>query len=363
MHPLTTERGAPTIAAIGRGSTDSPVGWLDRLPLASLAHLGSVDARAVAEGIDLAGDQHPAPFVWRADEVRSAASLVGAILDGIEAAVVGLFPAWLPEAEGISTAAGSGEAVVRRAARSVGSASEHHGPYLADLASRALRSTRRSTAAPAEVRARGAPRAFATAYGRSSTVLIIELASLMPHEEHRLVDAASFLVRYGAVAVWLAGSPLRAVESIPVVETVLPGAGSESRDTEVPPVWYPPVVGRPHPASDAEQRLESALAEAPWASGRAWNQHHAPDPLVSPISLDLVWWDERLAVEIDGAEHRSPEKFENDRQRDVRLTLAGYTVVRFTNEYVLDDVDRVVSQLRQLVQTRRNPLSEGRKNE
>jgi very-short-patch-repair endonuclease len=69
---------------------------------------------------------------------------------------------------------------------------------------------------------------------------------------------------------------------------------------------------------------------------------------------------ERLVVEIDGPEHRDPVRFEADRRRDLRLTLDGYTVVRFTNDYLTDDLGRVVAQIEQLVSSRRNDLAEGR---
>jgi Protein of unknown function (DUF559) len=48
---------------------------------------------------------------------------------------------------------------------------------------------------------------------------------------------------------------------------------------------------------------------------------------------DFYWPDARLVVEADSyAWHRSPSALNDDRERDVRLTLAGYTVLRFTYE-------------------------------
>ena len=44
-----------------------------------------------------------------------------------------------------------------------------------------------------------------------------------------------------------------------------------------------------------------------------------------------MWRNPRLIVEVDGyGFHRSPSRFENDRERDVKLTLAGWHVTRFT---------------------------------
>ena len=47
--------------------------------------------------------------------------------------------------------------------------------------------------------------------------------------------------------------------------------------------------------------------------------------------VDFAWPDTRLIVEVDGyAYHRSPIAFEDDRERDVKLVLAGWRVLRFT---------------------------------
>jgi very-short-patch-repair endonuclease len=44
-----------------------------------------------------------------------------------------------------------------------------------------------------------------------------------------------------------------------------------------------------------------------------------------------VWPAVRLIVEVDGyAYHRAPSAFEADRERDVKLVLAGWRVLRFT---------------------------------
>ena len=52
--------------------------------------------------------------------------------------------------------------------------------------------------------------------------------------------------------------------------------------------------------------------------------------------VDFAWRDARLIVEVDGYRyHRSPSAFEDDRERDVTLSLAGWTVLRFTYAQVV----------------------------
>ena len=68
---------------------------------------------------------------------------------------------------------------------------------------------------------------------------------------------------------------------------------------------------------------------------RLCDTHGVPRPetntRIEGVEVDFVWRDRRLIVEVDGfAYHRSPESFERDRERDARLTVAGWSVLRFT---------------------------------
>jgi very-short-patch-repair endonuclease len=63
--------------------------------------------------------------------------------------------------------------------------------------------------------------------------------------------------------------------------------------------------------------------------------HRLPQPDVNARLLDYVvdflWPEERLAVELDGrATHGTRRAFQADRDRDGRLAVAGYRVLRFT---------------------------------
>jgi hypothetical protein len=63
--------------------------------------------------------------------------------------------------------------------------------------------------------------------------------------------------------------------------------------------------------------------------------HDLPRPTSNTIiegeDVDFAWRAQRHVVEVDGyGYHRSPSRFENDRERDVMLTLAGWHVLRFT---------------------------------
>jgi very-short-patch-repair endonuclease len=65
---------------------------------------------------------------------------------------------------------------------------------------------------------------------------------------------------------------------------------------------------------------------------------------------DFLWRPERLIAETDGRHvHTTRKAFEHDRLRDQRLTLAGYTVVRFTWRQVVHEPRRVAGAVQGLL--------------
>jgi hypothetical protein len=65
---------------------------------------------------------------------------------------------------------------------------------------------------------------------------------------------------------------------------------------------------------------------------------------------DFLWREHKLIAETDGRDvHTTRKAFEHDRLRDPRLTLAGYTVVRFTWRQVVNEPRSVAEALRSLL--------------
>lgn len=72
--------------------------------------------------------------------------------------------------------------------------------------------------------------------------------------------------------------------------------------------------------------------------------------LVDGLEVDFLWRAQRLIVETDGREdHETPVAFQRDRERDERLTVLGYRVVRFTYRRVVDHPAAVAATLRALL--------------
>jgi very-short-patch-repair endonuclease len=114
-----------------------------------------------------------------------------------------------------------------------------------------------------------------------------------------------------------------------------------------------------------KRTLRGALAElrgpAPWTQSELEDRFLAlvraaglPEPemnvLVEGELVDAVWPDARLIVEIDGYDyHKSRAQFEADRRRDAKLQVAGYRVVRLTQQRIASEPRSVMAQLRALL--------------
>lgn len=74
------------------------------------------------------------------------------------------------------------------------------------------------------------------------------------------------------------------------------------------------------------------------------NQH------VEGLTVDFLWRSRKLVIETDGRRaHATLLAFERDRERDARLTLAGYRVVRFTYRQIVDQPQKVARTVKALL--------------
>lgn len=110
----------------------------------------------------------------------------------------------------------------------------------------------------------------------------------------------------------------------------------------------PASEGLPHPMSPIEQKLYRLIqADNELRPLFVFNKTVPGLPLLN-ARVDLVWLDGRVAVEIDGHEHRAVSKFRADRHRDYELMCAGYRVLRMTNEDVEADALLAVEKIRRV---------------
>jgi very-short-patch-repair endonuclease len=119
------------------------------------------------------------------------------------------------------------------------------------------------------------------------------------------------------------------------------------------------------PNRKGTKAVRAALAEmrgpAPWTQSELEDRFLAliresglPEPetnvLVEGVLVDALWRDERLIVEVDGYEfHKGRDRFEGDRRRDAKLQVAGYRVLRVTQQRLDRDAGAVVADIRALL--------------
>jgi very-short-patch-repair endonuclease len=336
--------------------------WWSVLPLRQVSYLVSVDPELIGIALDPLPDGAPAIVQFRPPAAKSFDGQIGVLLDELDAAARSLFPRWLPGAEKMGA---SDFAAVRELARKVAERSHHYRPFLEGLAIRSIGGEPDPTVRKPEVRAAGLARVIADAYGRDSAVILIEIPEgLSPGGEQSFVGAAEWFTKGGHFGVWLAGAPLRATDKVQRISVTLPDylrdlataetTVAEPSKADLRPVFdFPPLSGVPRADSPAELMLERALAAQPWALGRHWNYTYEATHLSRDFRLDLYWAQERVAVEIDGPDHRQWLKWADDRDRDVYLQMYGNKVLRFPNEIVLADVQLVVSKIHQMLSRQR----------
>ena len=66
---------------------------------------------------------------------------------------------------------------------------------------------------------------------------------------------------------------------------------------------------------------------------------------VGPFILDFYCPQQSLAIELDGPEHASPARRERDTRRTAYLNDIGITVIRFWNDELLENPNRVIDAI------------------
>jgi very-short-patch-repair endonuclease len=70
-------------------------------------------------------------------------------------------------------------------------------------------------------------------------------------------------------------------------------------------------------------------------------------------TVDLLWTQGRVVVEVDGDDHRDAYKFAADHRRDFELQISDYAVLRLINQEVLTDTAMAIARIREFVRHRR----------
>ena len=82
--------------------------------------------------------------------------------------------------------------------------------------------------------------------------------------------------------------------------------------------------------------------------------------IIRSFIADFICIPKRLIIEVDGLIHQSPENKLSDEARTIELNLAGFEVLRFTNEEVINDTDNVLNKILVSLQKRNIDQSESK---
>lgn len=152
------------------------------------------------------------------------------------------------------------------------------------------------------------------------------------------------------VAVFPARPPLLAP-----YDRLLYGALDVVRGHEPASARFIPARSKAHHASAVEQRVEAALRrDTELAPLFVCNEVVPLRGYGLQPRVDLLWREGRVVVELDGPEHQLDPKFAGDRHRDYELLVAGYFVLRITNDQVVTDLPRAIEKIRAVVRFRRS---------
>jgi very-short-patch-repair endonuclease len=95
-----------------------------------------------------------------------------------------------------------------------------------------------------------------------------------------------------------------------------------------------------HNPTDAERALWQLLRGRQLAGAKFRRQHS-----VGPYILDFFSLHRRLAIELDGSQHYSPEGLSHDAHRTRYLLALGIRVVRFSDRAVLNERNAVLTAI------------------
>ena len=77
--------------------------------------------------------------------------------------------------------------------------------------------------------------------------------------------------------------------------------------------------------------------------GQPFRRQH----IIGEFIADFVCIPSKLVIELDGGYHQLPQQQFSDEQRQQWLEAQGFTVIRFSNEEVIEDIDNVIETIEQ----------------
>ena len=77
--------------------------------------------------------------------------------------------------------------------------------------------------------------------------------------------------------------------------------------------------------------------------------HFRRQHVIVDYIVDFGCLERRLVIEVDGGYHSQPLQIESDEYRTLRINKIGFTVLRFTNEQIICDIDEVMETINKVL--------------
>ena len=353
MHEL--QRLASSTRVIRPGEV---AGFIDAMEPHEVRCLAGLDAVALADRLALAPRTRRAVLRLDLGDQGDADCLIARAVDGLARAVSSLWP-YLWGGEDLSALRDDALTLAHLPLRLEALAARHPGlsrAWGAEILPRLLRGAAPRLAGPSPAVEWAQ---LALAFAPDGLVIAVPWRGTAAAA---FVAATEWLARNAAVSVLVFAERLPAD---PVFERPLFGAAAIADALETPEpqtprdavpeetqpllIALPETDGRPHPQSAAELKIYTLIqADADLRPLFAFNRM-VPDLPLLAARADLLWRTGRLVVEIDGPEHRGAAKYRADRRRDTTLMLAGWRVLRMTNEDIITDAALALETIRDVV--------------
>jgi len=94
-------------------------------------------------------------------------------------------------------------------------------------------------------------------------------------------------------------------------------------------------------------QAESVLWE--YIRDRALGTKFLRQHIIGDYIGDFVSTEHHLIIEVDGAYHAERQQTEKDEERTNILSNMGFKVVRFTNEEILNDIERTIETIKKYI--------------
>ncbi|MCQ2196769.1 MAG: endonuclease domain-containing protein [Bacteroidaceae bacterium] len=111
------------------------------------------------------------------------------------------------------------------------------------------------------------------------------------------------------------------------------------------PDWY--VLLKENARKNREKPTEAEYVLWQYLRNKQLGVKFLRQHVVLDYIADFICLEKLLIVEVDGGYHQELEQKFHDEERTIRLESKGYKIIRYTNEQVLMDTEKVIENIKE----------------